>query len=207
MRTAGSSRDTTWPIVRQAGIKLLFQRGFAAMNLRDLASEAGLKPGSLYNYFESKEQFLFLIVSSATEDIIEDVSAKVSPASNPKDKMDIFIKAHIEWFTLRRAEAFIGSMEMRSLSQENYKKFVEIRKRYERILINIIEEGIRAGQFRKLDPAVTAYSLIAMLSGVANWYKPHGRISLSKLIAIHIDLVHGMLWAQEPAAAPAVLAK
>ena len=193
MRTAGSSRDTTWPVVRQAGIKLLFLRGFAAMNLRDLATEAGLQPGSLYNYFDSKEQFLFLIISSATEEIIEDVAAKVARASDPTSQIDIFVQAHIEWHTLRREEVFIGNMEMRSFSEANLKAFVAIRKRYERILIEVIERGISLNQFRIVDSTVTAFSLISMLSGMSNWYRSSGRISLSKLIAMHIELVHGML--------------
>jgi AcrR family transcriptional regulator len=203
MRTTGSSRDTTWPVVRQAGIRLLYQRGFAAMNLRDLAREAGLKPGSLYNYFDSKEQFLYLIVSSITEEITEDVSAKVARAFDVKSKVDIFVQAHIEWYTLRREEVFIGNMEMRSLSEENFKKFVGIRKRYERILIDIIEQGVSLGRFRMVDATVTAFSLISMLSGMSNWYRPSGRISLLKLIAMHIDLVHGMLGICDPTEARA----
>lgn len=193
MRIAGTSRDTTWPVIRQAGIRLLYKRGFAAMNMRDLAKEAGLKPGSLYNYFENKHQFLFQIISSVTEEITEDVSNKISRATDPRDQLDIFVQAHIEWYTLRREEVFIGNMEMRSLSEENYRTFVIIRKRYETILSSLLERGMKQGLFRTLDPTVTAYSIISMLSGMATWYRPDGRIPLSTLIAMHIDLVRSMI--------------
>jgi AcrR family transcriptional regulator len=193
MRTVGSSRDTTWPVIRKAGIKLLYSHGFEAMNLRELAKESGLQPGSLYNYFSSKEEFLFRLICEVSEEILEEMTAALAPIDDPVDQIRTFVGYHIDWHTRRREETFIGNMEMRSLSAERYRTYVGLRKRYEDLLTGIIKRGCDSGAFSVQDVRVTTFSILSMLTGVSYWFRPNGRISRQGLIDIYIQMVLSIL--------------
>ena len=98
MRKVGSSREATWPIICRAGVDLLYRHGFEGMNLRELAKAAGFRgKGSLYNYFESKEDFLFIVMCDIMEEILRDLESNVSPVDGPLERIKAFVRFHIEW--------------------------------------------------------------------------------------------------------------
>ena len=194
MRTVGSSREVTWPAIRQAGIELLYRHGFEAMNLRELAQEAGLKgAGSLYNYFGSKEDFLFRIMSEIMEEILVELEQNVGPVQGEVERIKAFVGFHIRWHTTRREETFISHMEMRSLSPARYKTYVALRKRYESFVARLITAGCKSGDFSVPDVHIFTQSLLAMLTSISNWYRVGGRVSQKRLIEIHQQMVLAML--------------
>jgi len=189
-RTAKSKGEATWESIRNAGIKLIYKHGYAAMNLRQLAAEAGLKPGSLYNYFQSKEEFMFRILREIIEEILADFENTVGPVrGSPVDRLLNFVEFHIRWHTERRLETFIGFMEMRSLSRARYLKYVALRKRYEDYVTDILTQGIKTGEFTIRDPRVTAFAVISMLTGTCQWYRKNGRLAQGELIDIYKEIV------------------
>lgn len=194
MRTVGSSREATWPVIRKAGIELLYRHGFEAMNLRQLAKAAGLKGGgSLYNYFDSKEDFLFRLMCEIMEEILAELEENVGPVSEPVEKVKTFVEFHIRWHTGRREETFISHMEMRSLSSERYAIYVGLRKRYEDFVVKMISAGCKSGDFSVPDVQVVTQSILSMLTSISSWYKPGGRVSQKRLIEIHIQMVLAIL--------------
>lgn len=181
-------------MIRRAGVDLLYRHGFEAMNLRELAKAAGFRgKGSLYNYFESKEEFLFILMCDIMEEIIRDLEANVGPVLEPLDRMKAFVRFHIDWHTARREETFISHMEMRSLNPERYATYVALRKRYERFFTDIVLAGRRSGVFQVDDVPVIVQSTLSMLTSVCTWYRPGGPLSQEELVAIHIRMVLAIL--------------
>jgi len=189
-KTAKSKGEATWVNIRRSGIKLIARYGYEAMNLRQLAVEAGLRPGSLYNYFQSKEEFLFRILRDILEEILADFDRTVGPVTtSPVNRLMSFVEFHIRWHTERRLEAFIGFMEMRGLGKPRYLEYVALRKRYEDHVTDILKQGVKTGQFSIRDPRVTAFAIIAMLTGTCQWYRRNGRLAQAELIDIYKDMV------------------
>jgi len=194
MRTVGSSREVTWPAIRKAGIELLYRHGFEAMNLRELAHEAGLRgAGSLYNYFGSKEDFLFRIMCEIMEEILAELEENVGPVEGVVERTNAFVEFHIRWHTNRREETFISHMEMRSLSPKRYKSYVGLRKKYESFVTKLISAGCRSGDFSVTDVHIFTQSILSMLTSICNWYHVGGRVSQKRLIEVHQQMVLAML--------------
>lgn len=193
MRTVGASREATWPSIRKAGLKLLRRHGYEGMRLRALAAAAGLQAASLYNYFTSKEEFLFRLMCDIMEEILADLRKTVDPAGDPRRELLRFVAFHIRWHTERRDETFVSRMEMRSLSKPHYSAYVALRHQYEDVLQQIIEAGNRRGMFKVMDVQVATLSILAMLTDICNWFTPSGRLDQDQLIAAYADLVLAML--------------
>src|SRR5947208_15793245 len=61
-RTIGSHGPKTMEAIGKAGLRLLFEHGYAAMSLRQLAAEVGMQSGSLYNHISTKLELLFVLI-------------------------------------------------------------------------------------------------------------------------------------------------
>jgi hypothetical protein len=72
-------------------------------------------------------------------------------------------------------------MELRNLTEENFKAIEEKRSRYEKIVYDMILKGVLSGDFQVPDAKITSFALIAMLTGVVDWFREDGRLSSEEL--------------------------
>lgn len=193
MRTVGSNRNDTLQAIRQSAVKLIYEHGYEAMSLRLLAKDVGIQAGSLYNYIQSKQGFLYQLLKEITEESLVELKARLEGIDDPAERLRAFIAQHIEFHTRRPKEVFISNMELRSLSPKHYKAMVALRDRYQGCLREIIDDGIAKDAFRVDDPGVATAAIIAMLAGPSVWYRAKGRHSLQSLTEIYTDMVFDML--------------
>ena len=188
-RTAGSSGPKTLAAIREAGLDLIHAHGYEAMSLRGLAARVGLQPGSLYNPIRTKQELLFVLIHDHMTALHREVEAALAGIADPRAQLEAFTAFHLTYHIERKREVFIGSSEIRSLEPENRATIVALRQAYENRLCAILEEGSRQGLFAIGDVRVTAYAILAMLTGICTWYEPKGRIGRAELIDIHTRLV------------------
>lgn len=184
-RTTGSNGIRTMEAIRRAGIKRIYEHGFEAMKLRDLAGDVGIQAGSLYNYIQQKEEFLFTLLLEIMSELHEALANELDGVKRPLDALNTFVSFHLRWHMARREEVFIGNMELRSLLGSHRKKIAGLRKKYEDRLRLILEQGNHDGTWAVRDPRVTSYAIIAMLTGVCTWYRPRGRLSPDEIVEIY----------------------
>ncbi|MDZ4381792.1 MAG: TetR/AcrR family transcriptional regulator [Parvibaculum sp.] len=188
-RTAGSSGKKTLAAIREAGLDLIHERGFEAVSLRQLAARVGLQPGSLYNHIETKQDLLFDLIHNHMVTLLQSVDAALDGIEDPLARLEAFVAFHLTYHIERKREVFIGSSELRSLDPKNRKKIVALRRAYEERLCDILERGAAKRLFKIDDIPVSAYAILAMLTGICTWYDAKGRIDRKTLIDIHTRLV------------------
>lgn len=156
----------------EAALDVFFEKGFAAARLDDIAARAGVSKGTVYLYFDSKDDVFEALVHAIPEVKIEQLRAVAADRSVPADQM------------LRRALSFVGSM----LQDERMRKFPrlvigeggrfpKIAETYKNTIISrglavlstIIERGIAEGRFRKIDPKHAAYGVMSSVLFSAIW--------------------------------------
>ncbi len=187
-RTKGSSGEKTLVAIRKASLKLIYQHGFEAMSLRDLARDVGIQQGSLYNHLETKQALLFDLMRTHLENLVAELDERLEGENDPTSRLKIFVDFHLSYHMERKSEVYINNSELRSLEAPNLAKIKALRKNYETRLIQILKDGQACKQFSIADINVTAFALIAMLTGVCAWYKPKGPLSQAELVKIHTDL-------------------
>lgn len=188
-RTTGSEGSRTEEAIRQAAIELIAARGFEATTLRELAGRVGVQPGALYRYFPSKAALLVALLVDHLEFLLDHWAAGEPATDDPAQRLRAFVDFHIRFHTLRRKEVFVANMELRSLAPPDYRRVVGLRRRYEDILTAILADGLRTGRFRLPDARVATFAILAMLTGVGNWYRENGRLAKRELIDMHTQLV------------------
>jgi AcrR family transcriptional regulator len=188
-RIAGSSGPRTEEAIRRAGLQLFYRHGYAAMSLRQLAGEVGIQQGSLYNYFRNKQEFLFDLIRTHMRDLHAALDAALVPEGSGTARLTRFAEFHVAYHIARPQEVFICYSELRSLEPENYSAVIAMRRDYEAKLIEILEFGRATGEFLYADTRMTAYAILAMLSGICTWYRPGGRLAEEEVRETFLGMV------------------
>ncbi len=193
-RKSGSDGKKTARELRAAATRLFAKYGFAAVSMRQIATEVGVQAGALYLYTPDKQTLLYQIMDGHMDDLLSAWRAQAEGGpDDPMGKIEQFVRFHIRFHLNRGDEIFIAYMELRNLSEENFILIERKRREYERLLGEILEEGNSSGRFALCDTKLSSYAIIAMLTGVSTWYKGDGRLSLEKIEEIYLCMVRGLV--------------
>jgi len=188
-RTIGSHGPKTLEAIRKAGVRLIFEHGYEAMSLRQLAAEVGIQAGSLYNHISTKQELLFDLVQDHIDDLLRQLDLALEGKIDPVDRLRAFVAFHVTYHMTRKRETFIANSELRSLEPKNYEVVVAMRGAYEGRLTEILADGVSQGVFDVVDVQVATFAILALLTGPCTWYRPGGRLTKEAIVAAHEKLV------------------
>lgn len=186
-RKIGSHSEITGPRIRDAALRLFARHGFAAVSMRQIAAEVGVQAGALYLYTADKQALLFDLMQDHMANLLAAVDA-LPPMRDPAAKLDQFARFHIGYHLDRPHAVFIAYMELRNLSPENFAAIETLRRAYEDRLQTILVEGTGTGDFKLADAKMATLALIAMLTGVTNWYREGGRLTRPDVQTLYADM-------------------
>ena len=179
-RKTGSHSEITGPKIKQAALVLFARHGFAAVTMRQIAANVGVQAGAIYNYTPDKQALLFDLLHGHMADLLSKWAVELVP-KNPIAALDRFVAFHLDFHIKRPELVFISYMELRNLSEANFKAIVEQRRIYEKIIYNLILSGVVSGDFLVPDPKITSLALIALLTGPVDWFREDGRLTSDEL--------------------------
>ncbi|MCF3974436.1 TetR/AcrR family transcriptional regulator [Paracoccus salsus] len=192
-RTQGSRADITGPLIRDKARKLFASQGYAAVSMRQIGSEVGVQAGALYAYTADKQALLHDLLESHMQELL--AAWRDDPTADPLSRLEAFVRFHID-FSLDHPDAvFLSYMELRNLTPENFTRIAELRGRYEAALEAILRDGMATGVMRIEDSKLATMALIAMLTGVTNWYRDGGRLDRHRIGDIYWGLARGAVGA------------
>lgn len=195
-RRKGSIGAETSDAIFAAGIRLMAEHGFEAMSLRQLGAEVGVQASSLYNHIPSKQALLYSIMRRYMDALLTSVSNELTRNDDPIDELRRFVDFHVRYHITRYEALIIINQELKSLESETRQEIINLRDNYEKVLANILRRGVIKGSFKIEDVRITTFAIISMLTGIAAWWRPDGRLSVDALVSIHQALVLGAVHAQ-----------
>lgn len=188
-RTIGSHGPKTMEAIRKAGLRLIFENGYEAMSLRQLAAEVGIQAGSLYNHISTKQELLFDLIQDHINELLRQLDRALEGKQEPVERLRAFVAFHVTYHMTRKREVFIANSELRSLDPGNYEAIVKLRGAYEQRLGSILSDGVAKGVFEVADVQVATFAIIALLTGLCTWYRPGGRLTREAIVEAHEKLV------------------
>lgn len=192
-RTQGSRAEITGPLVRDAALRLFARHGFAAVSMRQIAREVGVQAGALYAYTPDKQALLHDLMQGHMLRLLARWQDR--PELDPLARLERFVRFHIADSLDHSDAVFLSYMELRNLSDENHRTVSKLRRKYEDALELILRDGQAAGVMQIADTRLTAMALIAMLTGVTNWYRAGGRLNPERIGDVYWDLAQGAVGA------------
>ena len=187
-RKQGSHSDITGPRVQDTALRLIARHGFAAVSMRQIASEVGVQACALYNYTPDNQSLLFDLMHTHMADLLTALQ-NADLCGDALQQLEAFTRFHIRFHLPRPDQVFVSYMELRNLSQDNFAAIEDMRRQYEDALEAILRNGVKQGAFSVEDTRVATMAIIAMLTGLSHWYREDGRLDIAAIEAIYWNLV------------------
>ncbi|MBE3599318.1 MAG: TetR family transcriptional regulator [Limnochordaceae bacterium] len=179
------SRERRQEIVAAAA-RIFNEQGFHRTSMADVAQAVGMLKGSLYYYFESKDQLLFEVIQTPLQKLVEALEAVLEQEVDPGTGVREAIRRHIESSAEYYPHLFVIAQERFDFLGEPYRsRIMALHRRYRALWLQLLRRGAQAGRFRSdLDPSLVAFAILGMCNWMYRWYRPEGRAS-PRVIAEH----------------------
>ncbi|MBN1376590.1 MAG: TetR family transcriptional regulator [Dehalococcoidia bacterium] len=167
---------------------LFWQRGYESTTLNDIAAVCHCQAANLYNYFRSKEHLLYEVFKSEIANIINTGNEAASSNLPSSAKLKLLIQGYLQHAAGLNMRLLVD-LNMKNLSRTHYKKIINMRDTYDKIVDGILEEGIRQGEFADIDVRVIRNIIIGINIRTWIWFSPKGELSLQEIGDIIYSLV------------------
>jgi len=183
-RSEPSSRhyDEKLKEILKRSAKIFAEKGFHHTSIRDIARDTGMSLAGLYYYFRTKEELLFLIQEHCFLTLLQRWEREVSQDADVRVRIRDFAENHLGFFLHNMHEMKVMAHEDESLSGEFEEKILVLKRRYVKILMDLIGELQGSDSGRVIDLRAATFSLFGMMNWIYTWYHPQRDLPLPQLI-------------------------
>ena len=155
---------------RQAAIQsaaaVFADKGFHGASTRDIAEHLGIKQGSLYYYFKSKEEALGEVCLLGIQDYVRRMAAIASSDQPFEAKLMATVTSHLSSYREKNEALKVYNDERLYLPEEKRRTLKQLGSGYRQALEQIFEEGKQQGVVRaNVDCHFAAQAVIGMCNG------------------------------------------
>jgi AcrR family transcriptional regulator len=154
-------------LILLSALKVMSEKGYYGSTMDDIVAESKMSKGAIYHYYKSKKEVYLGVIESLESKYTvifakinkQDNSAKTlkklfTTVSHQLEKDPTFFKSFSTFWSISRYDK-----DFRNAIQNMYNRF-------QKFIELIIIEGIDNKEFKKLDPKISALSLILNLEGI-----------------------------------------
>ena len=133
----------------KAATKIFAKKGFFHAKVSDIAKEANVADGTIYLYFENKDDILISLFEEQMRAVLENMIEEISGEKETVKKIEKFALTHLRLIELNKNMAEIIQVELRQSTKfmKEYKN--ESFLQYLNLIGDIIREGQEKGIIRK----------------------------------------------------------
>lgn len=189
-RPAG--RQNKRELILEAAIEVFARKGSHLATIADVAKKARVALGTVYVYFESKDDLLQQCMKEIIDTEIKAIIESTKSISDPMERLVAFFQHHIElvhekpyiarFITVeaRQSESFT----MRNPGYNPLHQYVDYVK-------EITTKAVSKKQIKKIDPEALAYLLVGSMDMVLwQWLASDHQVSIEGLIGSIRQILH-----------------
>jgi DNA-binding GntR family transcriptional regulator/AcrR family transcriptional regulator len=176
----------TSQLVLDAAAALFCEKGFSETTTREIAARLNIHQASLYYHISGKEELLYRISRLALEAVERQVGAALPSPGNPRDRLNSFLRGHLQGLFENPDRALASISEFRSLSGAHRRELTALRRSYSDLLNRELASAVKAGILRRDIPvSILRLALFNYLNWTPRWYQLSGRLSVDNLAGIY----------------------
>lgn len=155
-----------------AAMDLFVERGFASTRLEDVAKRAGVSKGTLYLYFENKEELFKAVVRNSIVPAIGE--AELSFAGFEGHSADLLKNLIHSWWQRIGATKASGIVKLVMAEAGNFPELAqfyqdEVVARGTSLIRGLLERAIERGEFRQVDVVQATQMMVAPMLMLITW--------------------------------------
>lgn len=156
----------------QAAVRLLETQSFNQMSMSDLAEEAGISVGTIYQYVASKEDVLVMVIVDILEAYREAVQPVLAEVSDPVERLEAAFRAYCGVVDSRRSAVVLGYGASRALPSVGRRTVMDLERETTDLLSECVRRGVEEGVFKVDSPELVGWdlALLAHTWALKNWH-------------------------------------
>ncbi|HYB82287.1 MAG TPA: TetR/AcrR family transcriptional regulator [Mycobacterium sp.] len=176
--------------IMKVAADLFAARAYEETSMEAIAQQVGIRKASLYYYFNSKDDLLTQMHQERLEPIIYAHHRRVD--AGDLDARGLLLAMMTDLVSLM--EIHPGHMRVlfeyyEELPEAARANFTELRDRYRRMLIDVLDKGVAEGAFAIADAHLTALAILGMCSSTYQWFRPGGEHTATEVAQCFFDIV------------------
>ncbi len=154
--------------ILEVALQVFSSSEYSAVTVRQVAVRANVNSALVYYYFKSKERLVTAVIEHAMTQAFELYERRIAGTSDPKRALDEWFKVNAQFFAPLRQMARI-LIHYQSTTRHCSMIDAQVRKLYQKehgILRRCVADGVKAGDFKRMNPGVAAVFISAHLDGI-----------------------------------------
>jgi AcrR family transcriptional regulator len=157
--------------------RIFARSGYHATGIAELCEVNGVGKGAFYYYIGSKEELLAAIHDRVMDEVMLGADRVADAEGSPSAQLAMLGDELLDVIHRYPDHVWVFLHEFPALTAERAEQFRGRRREYERRVEAILQAGIDTGEFRPVDPRLTALAWLGMHNYTYLWLKPGGRVS------------------------------
>jgi TetR/AcrR family transcriptional regulator, cholesterol catabolism regulator len=179
--TGESRRRAKWEARRQAIIDtsapVFARHGYHATGIMELCAANELGKGALYYYIGSKEELLAAIHDRVMDEVMIGADRVAATDGSPSAQLEMLGDELLDVIHRYPDHVWVFLHEFPALTGERADRFRGRRRDYERRVEAVLQSGVDSGEFRVIDPKLTARAWLGMHNYTYLWLKASGPLT------------------------------
>jgi TetR/AcrR family transcriptional regulator, cholesterol catabolism regulator len=176
-----SLRSAKWNERREdiidTSAKVFARGGYHATGIAELCEVNGFGKGAFYYYIGSKEELLAAIHDRVMDEVMLGADRVAQAGGSPSAQLAMLGEELLDVIHRYPDHVWVFLHEFPALTAERAEQFRERRRDYERRVEAVLQAGIDSGEFRDVEPWLTARAWLGMHNYTYLWLKAGGRVS------------------------------
>jgi TetR/AcrR family transcriptional regulator, cholesterol catabolism regulator len=185
-------RSLKWQARREAIVdtsaRVFARRGYHATGIMELCDANDLGKGALYHYIGSKEQLLAAIHDRVMDEVMQSADRVVLAGGSPSAQLAMLGDELLDVIARYPDHVWVFLHEFPALTDERAEQFRVRRREYERRVEVVLQAGIDSGEFRDVNPRLTALAWLGMHNYTYLWLKASGPLSARDIAKPFADI-------------------
>lgn len=143
----------------EAAKSVLTEHGWDGTTMDRVAAKAGVAKGTIYNYFKDKTDLMVSLREKLSQPYIEALQQTATGGGTAVARLERFVVTALDdlYRNVKIIRAIIaGHMMDRSITMDKLTDPSIVPRRMHSILTDLIEEGVKSGEMKQIDPEAAA---------------------------------------------------
>jgi AcrR family transcriptional regulator len=181
--------------IMQAALACFARKGYNNTTMDDIAAESGLSKGTLYWYFKSKDDLFTAALMSVFVNVGQEAVAALEQYSTAADKLRAMVQAAVNFSKVIEGffSLFLEFWASSPRREEAGQLWVNLLTEYKDVVVEIIEQGVRNGEFKSVETEQLVWAIMAAYDGLAAYIMLIPDMDLERVSQVFIETLLGGL--------------
>ena len=198
------ARAASEQVIKKAALRLFSEKGFYSTSTRDIVQAAGVSKGTLYWYWQSKEEIAFSLVADMLNEFLKPIEAARDEQGPVVERFERLARGISELY-YREKESLRLLWKFRAdrhyiFSADYINKVASYYVRIRAALENLIEQGVLTKELKPVDAKQMAFILLGIAEGLeVEWLENEEEFSMRETLPWVLNILVSSLAANEKA--------